>query len=129
MENAQIMLEIQKELSSVVKSMQQLTQSVGNIVAAVEKLSPTETELPKAKAKRAPVRKKVVVSNAVEEKIKSASATETVYGLIKNAAQGMNAADLMNATGFNQRKIHNITFRLKKQGRIKAVERGLYKAV
>ena len=129
MENTEIMQAIGEELVSVVKSIQQLTKSVGNIVAAVEKLSPRESVIPKAKAKRAPVRKKVVISKGDVEKIKNVSATQAVYDLIKNSRQGMNSADLMNATGFNQRKIHNITFRLKKQGRIEAVERGLYRTV
>ena len=125
MENEQILQEIQKELHSVVKSIQQLTDSVGNIVTAIEKLA--QTDSPKVKKpKRAPVRKKVVVKNGVVEKIKKIPATQIVYDIIKGSAQGIDTAALLQATGFNQRKIHNITFRLKNKGRIKSVGRGLY---
>ena len=127
MGNTQIMQDIQKELDSVVKSIQQLTDSVGNIAIAIEKL--VQTDSPKEKVKRAPVRKKVVVKNGVVERIKRIPATQIVYDLIQKSAQGMETAALMKATGFNQRKIHNITFRLKKLGRIKSEERGVYKTV
>ena len=125
MENEQILQQIQKELDSVVKSIQQLTDSVGNIAIAIEKL--VQTDSPKEKVKRAPVRKKVVVKNGIVEKIKRVPATQIVYDLIQKSAQGMETAALMKATGFNQRKIHNITFRLKNQGRIKSGGRGMYK--
>jgi len=128
MKNTPILQEIQKEIESVVNSIQQLTDSVGNIVTAVEKLA--LTDLPKATtAKRSPVRKKVVIKNGVVERIKRIPATQIVYDLIQKSAQGMETAALMKATGFNQRKIHNITFRLKKLGRIKSEERGVYKTV
>ena len=45
MKNTPILQEIQKEIESVVNSIQQLTNSVGNIVTAVEKLA--LTDLPK----------------------------------------------------------------------------------
>lgn len=127
MKNAQIQA-IQKELQLVVKSVQQLAGSIGVIVNAVEKLAQTDPPKP-AKAKRAPTRKKVVVKNGVVEKIKRIPASKIVYDMIQKSAQGMDTAALMKATGFNQRKIHNITFRLKKQGRIRSEDRGIYKLV
>ena len=126
MENEQILQEIQKEIQSIVKSIHQFANSVGNIVTAVEKL--TQTDTPKVKKpKRAPARKKVVVKNSAVEKIKRVPATQIVYDLIKKSTQGVDTASLMKATGFNQRKIHNIIFRLKQQGRIESVGRGVYK--
>lgn len=125
MKNAQIQT-IQKELQSVVKSIQQLAGSIGTILNAVEELAQADSPKP-VKAKRAPTRKKVVLKNGVVEKIKRIPASQIVYDLIRKSAQGMTTAGLMKATGFNQRKIHNITFRLKKAGRIKSGERGVYK--
>ena len=126
MENTQILQEIQKELHSVVKSIQQLSDSVGNIVTGFEKIA--QEDSPKVvKAKRAPVRKKVVVKNGIVEKIKRIPAAQIVYDIIQKSAQGVDTAALMKATGFDQRKIHNITFRLKNQGRIKSGGRGMYK--
>ena len=125
MGNKHILQQIQKELDSVVKSIHQLTDSVGNIAIAIEKL--VQTDSPKKKVKRAPARKKVVVKNGVVERIKRIPSTQIVYDIIQKSAQGMDTAALMKATGFDQRKIHNITFRLKNQGRIKSGGRGMYK--
>jgi len=125
MKNSQIVARIQKELQSVVESMQQLTDSLGTIATEVEKLAQTDSPITD-KVKRAPVRKKVLVKNGVVEKIKRIPSTKIVYDKILKSAQGMDTSSLMKATGFNQRKIHNITFRLKNQGKIKSVERGIY---
>lgn len=128
MGNTQILQQIQKELNSLVKSIQQLSDSIGTIVTAIEKL--IQTDSPKGtEAKRAPARKKVVIKHGEVVKVKRIPATQIVYDIIQKSAQGMDTEALMKATGFNQRKIHNITFRLKKQGRIKSVGRGIYKKV
>ena len=126
MENTQVLQEIQKELRSVVTSIQQLTDSVGNIATAIGKLAQPDSSKG-TQAKRAPTRKKVVMKHGVVEKIKRIPATQIVYDIIQKSAQEVDTAALMKATGFDQRKIHNITFRLKNQGRIKSGGRGMYK--
>lgn len=126
MENTHLLLEIRNELQAIVKSIQQLSDSVGNIVSAIEKRSPADVSMVN-KVNRAPVRKKVLIKHGKVEQIKRVPATKIVYDIIQNSAQGIDTAALMKATGFNQRKIHNITFRLKKQGRIRSGLRGLYK--
>jgi len=128
MGNNDLLQHIQKELHGVVRHIQQLTDSVATIVTAIEKLAEADSPTG-AQPKRAPVRKKVLVKNGVVEKVKRIPATRIVMDIIKNSRQGMNTADLMRVTGFNQRKIHNITFRLKNQGRIKSGERGVYEKV
>jgi predicted GIY-YIG superfamily endonuclease len=128
MRDTRMVKEIQKELQSVVKSLGQLTDSVANIVAAVEKLTRTDAS-ERPKAKRAPVRKIVVVKNGVVEKIKRIPATQIVYDLIRESPQGMDTAALMKATGFNQRKVHNTVFQLKKQGQITSTRRGVYRKI
>jgi putative endonuclease len=126
MKNTQILQKIQKELQSVVKSFQELGDSLANIATAVGKLA--QPDASKAtKTKRAPTRKKVVVKDGVVEKIKRIPASQIVYDIIQKSPQGIDTASLMKATKFDQRKIHNITFRLKKLGRIKTGQRGVYK--
>lgn len=126
MKHAPILQDIQKELKSVVSSIQQLADSLGNILTAVEKLnSPNSPEA--SKARRSPTRKKVVIKDGVVEKIKRIPASQIVYDIIQKSPQGIDTAGLMKATKFDQRKIHNITFRLKKLGRIATAERGIYK--
>lgn len=126
MKNTQILQDIQTELQSVVKSIQQLAGSLANMASAVEKL--VQPDSPQAtRTKRAPTRKKVVVKNGVVEKIKRIPASKIVFDIIQKSPQGIDTAGLMKATKFDQRKIHNITFRLKKLGRITTGERGVYK--
>ena len=126
MKNTQILQDIQTELQSVVKSIQQLAGSLANMATAVEKL--VQPDSPQAtRTKRAPTRKKVVVKNGVVEKIKRIPASKIVFDIIQKSPQGIDTAGLMKATKFDQRKIHNITFRLKKLGRITTGERGVYK--
>lgn len=127
MENERIQV-IQKELRSAVKSIQQLADSMGAILLALESMTEAGS-LPPAKAKRAPTRKKVVFKNGVVQKIKRIPSTQIVYDAIRGSAQGMDTTALMKSTGFDQRKIHNVIFSLKKQGRIVSPKRGIYKAV
>ena len=42
---------------------------------------------------------------------------------------GVSSADLAEKTGFDKQKLANITFRLRKQGKIKSVNRGVYTKV
>jgi hypothetical protein len=54
------------------------------------------------------------------------SATQQVLKLIAAAPEGLDTAGLSAQTGFNQRKIHNIVYKLKKQGTIQAAN-GVYR--
>lgn len=125
MKNQPILHVIQTELHALVRIIQQLTACTGKIVTAIEKLSLSDSE--PAATKRAPVRKKVIVQDGVVKKIKRIPATRMVLDLIQQSQHGKDAGALVKATGFNQQKIHNILFRLNKQGRIKRVGRGVYK--
>ena len=119
--------QISNELYSVVKNLQELTVSVGNIVAAIENMNGDKN--PQPKTKRAPVRKKVVVKNGVVETIKRVPSTKVVYDLIKKSDRGMDIAAIMKATGYDQRKVYNVTYRLKKEGKVQHAERGVYRVL
>lgn len=127
MESTKTKQQISNELYSVVKSLQKLTTSVGNIVAAIENMN--GEKMPPSKTKRAPVRKKVVVKNGVVETIKRVPSTKIVYDLLTKSAQGLDISAMIKATGYDQRKIYNITYRLKKEGKIQATDRGVYKVL
>ena len=44
----------------------------------------------------------------------------------KNGFAGASMSELMKETGFNQKKINNIVYKLKKQGKIKSERRGVF---
>ena len=64
---------------------------------------------PKAAAKKAPM-----------------TALESVYGIIKRSRGGSSFKDIQVKTGFDDKKIRNVIFRLNKMGRIERKRRGIY---
>lgn len=59
----------------------------------------------------------------------SKTAFEVVYDAIKSSEHGSDFAEIQAKTGFGEKKIRNIIFRLNKFGRIKRKNRGFYTAV
>ena len=125
MEKTNIFREMHKELQSIGQSIQQLSNSVGNIANALDRISSSApSKIPRPK--RSPERKKVVVKNGVVEKIKRIPATQIVQNIILKSAQGVDIKMLMNQTGFDKRKIYNVTAVLKQQGKIRSVGHGVF---
>ena len=82
------------------------------------------------KAKPAPAKKKAA-AKAPRKKAapkKTATAAETVLKIIVDTKDGINTADLMKKTDFDQKKIANIVYKLKKNGQINSISKGLYVA-
>jgi len=125
------MKNLKKNLQSVNKEIKALAKKVDKIVVAVGKLEkPKAAKKPKAKAvKRKPVKKTVAKKVAVKKpaaKKTTKTVIATVLATIRRSKKGVNTATLMKKTGFNERQIHNNIYKLKKQGKIKGVGRGLY---
>ena len=58
-----------------------------------------------------------------------ASATETVLELIRRSKNGIGIAEVREQTGYNDKKLRNIIFRLNKIEKIMRVSRGIYRSV
>ncbi|MBR9986079.1 MAG: hypothetical protein KFF68_09225 [Desulfosarcina sp.] len=58
-----------------------------------------------------------------------ANATETVLELIRRSKNGIGIANVREQTGYDDKKLRNIIFRLNKIEKIMRVSRGIYKAV
>lgn len=56
------------------------------------------------------------------------TALDAVLDTIKRAKQGVGFAEIQAKTGFGEKKIRNVIFRLHKTGKIKRVSRGIYTA-
>lgn len=56
-----------------------------------------------------------------------ASDTQWVAHIVRRSRKGVTAADIADKTGFDKVKIRNMIFRLKAQGKIKAISRGVFK--
>lgn len=57
---------------------------------------------------------------------KGATASDTVLESIKDFKQGAGFSDIQAKTGYNEKKLRNIIFRLNKLGKIKRKSRGVY---
>ena len=56
------------------------------------------------------------------------TAVDMVFETIKRSRKGLGFADIQAKTGFGEKKIRNIIFRLNKIGKIKRISRGIYVA-
>jgi len=54
------------------------------------------------------------------------TAVDTILGVIKRSKKGVDTTALMKKTGYNAKKVRNIIFNLKKQGKIKSEVMGIY---
>jgi 2,3-bisphosphoglycerate-independent phosphoglycerate mutase len=54
------------------------------------------------------------------------TASEIVYELVKKSDNGADYAYIEQNTGYKKKKISNILFNLKRQGKIKSVKKGVY---
>jgi predicted Rossmann fold nucleotide-binding protein DprA/Smf involved in DNA uptake len=134
------MKKLKKDLEALSKALNGLAQKVQKLQEQIDE-DAKPTKKPKAKvAKKAPVKKvaakkvavkkapakKAAPKKAVPKKAKPVTAVDTVLAIIKNSKKGVNMAALMEKTGYNQKKIANLVFKLRKQGKIKSVDRGVY---
>lgn len=56
------------------------------------------------------------------------AASDHVLGCIRRSKTGLGISDIKTKTGFDDKKIRNIIFRLNKLGKIKRINRGVYGA-
>ena len=123
------MKKLKKDLEAISKALNGLVQKVEKLQEQIGETKPTKK--PKAKAvkkkavKKAPARK-VAAKKPAPKKAKPATAVDTALAIINRYKKGVGTAALMEKTGYNQKKISNLLFKLKKQGKIKSVERGVY---
>jgi len=124
--------DLNKTLKAIHKDLTALAKKVDKLIIAVGKLEqPKVAKKSKAKVvKRKPVRKavakKVAVKKPAAKKQVEPTAADTVLGFIKRYRKGVDVSTLMKKTGFNRRKIYDNAKILKKRGKIKSMENGVY---
>jgi hypothetical protein len=139
------MTKLKKDLEAILKTLNGLVQKVQKLQEQIgEDAKPTKK--PKAKAvkakaakkaparkvavKKAPIKKvaakKAAPKKAVPKKAKPTTDVDTVFTIIKRYKKGIDTAALMEKTGYNQKKIANLVFKLRKQGKIKTSAKGVY---
>jgi len=129
---------IKRELDAITKSLKALTKRAESISEKLNKMAAAPATKTKEKAPVKTARKpaaetgKSAAGKAKKKapaKAKSATASDTVLAVIKRNKKGIDTARLKAKTGFNDTKVRNVIFRLKKQGKIKAEKKGIYVTV
>jgi len=123
------MTKLKKDLEAMSKALNGLAQKVQKLQEQLGETKPTKkpkAKAVKAKAVKKTVVKKVAVKKAAPKKATPATAVDTVFAIIKKTKKGVGMAALMEKTGYNQKKIANLVFKLRKQGKIKTVAKGVY---
>jgi hypothetical protein len=94
----------------------------------VKQKAPKPVKAVKTVKKKAPARKPAAkaTSKPTAKAASKPTASAKVYQVIGDAANGANMALLKEKTGFNDKMIANILYKLKKQNKIKSPKRGLY---
>ena len=115
-----------------------VSEGLRTIAQGMEKIAEKlEDSVPKGKAKAKPARKaaakpkkapakKTSTKKAVKTKKQPATAADAVLTIINRSKKGVNSTTLAKKTGFDNKKIANIVFKLRKQGKVKSVARGVY---
>ncbi|RZB37106.1 MAG: hypothetical protein SRB2_01610 [Desulfobacteraceae bacterium Eth-SRB2] len=105
---------LKKNLQAINREIKVLAKKVDQMIVAVGKLEKIKT----AKAK--PTKK------STTKKPAKLTAADTIFGIIKTSKKGVDVSTLMKKSSFNQKKTYNIVYKLKKQGKIKSAEKGVY---
>ena len=114
-------------LKTVVDGMKVMAQGIEVLAEKLETIAKSRMdEKPKKKAKAKPSRKVPKKPKKAVPKKKPATAIETVLKIINKSKKGVDTATLMKKTGYNQKKLANLIYKLKKQGKIKSVDKGVY---
>jgi len=125
---------LKKDLQAVNREIKALSKKVEKVIVAVDKLEKTKavkaTPVKKVVVKKPAVKAKPVRKAAVKKpaakKTTQLSAVDTALGFIKRSKKGVDTATLMKKTGFDQKKVYNIIYKLNKLGKIKSVGKGVY---
>jgi len=111
------MSQLERDLKGVAKDLKRLTQKTDKMIKQLEKSEKAQAaKKPKAKTAR----------KAVAKKPTRVSSSDTVLAIIKRSRKGIDKATLIKKTGFKDSNIRTVLYRLRKQGKIKSVGKGIY---
>ena len=106
------------------KDMQDVTKALKGLIQKVEKIQKQAEKMGVPKATKAAPAKKASIQKTTGKK--SDTAIATAFAIIGRSKIGVDTAALMEKTGFNKKKVANLVFKLKQQGKITSVGKGVY---
>ncbi len=112
-------MDLKKQLLAIKKEILSLNKKIEKLVIVADQIE-------KKKTVKAGPAGKVTRKRPATGKSGALTAVETVFRIIKRSKKGVTTATLMEKTGFNEKKIFNNIFKLKKQGKIVSKAKGVY---
>ncbi len=120
------MKEIDVFLKTVAEGMKATAQGIEALAEKLDTIAKSRAGKVKAKsARKAPSKPKKSVTKKAAP-MKPITAAETVLKIISRSKKGVSPATISEKSGFAPKKVHNIVYKLKKEGKIRGVGRGLY---
>jgi len=126
------MKELQSVLNIVSDGLKTLAKGVEAIAEKVDEGAKSQGVVKPKRKKQSTATKKVKAVKKTAQKatkkkeVKPATDGDKVLAIIGRSKKGVSTAAIMQKTGYNQKKIANIIYRLRKQQKIKSVEKGVY---
>ena len=117
---------IEKDLLAIKKEIKAVSKTIEALAKSIDSFTKANSSKPKTVRKKAPVKKKVAAEKPSAKKSAKKTDRDIVLGFIQRTKKGINTATLAKKTGFTPKKIANIVFQLKKQGKIQSPEKGVY---
>ena len=118
---------LKKDLQTVLESLKMLTQRVERMQ---KRVNATEKKQAQSKQKAKTSKAKSPAKKATAQARKTQPQREVAYGtflnIIGRSKKGVTVPQLKAKTGFNEKKIANLVYKAKKQGKIKKIGRGVY---
>ena len=112
-----------EEIKVISKLVDQLADNSTSILTkSIANRTPKKTPATKKTQSKKNAAKEIKAENLEDNR----TASDIVYELVKNSNNGANYAYIMEKTGFKRKKVANIFFNLKRQGKIKSVGKGVY---
>jgi len=109
------MKDLKKSLEKLASDLNKAAKQVENLAGKLE-----------AKTKATKPLKKTAGRTVSKKTVKQPTAADTVLGIVKRYKKGANIAAIKQKTGYDNKKIHNLVYKLKKQGKIKSETKGVY---
>ena len=106
-------MDAEKLMKAVADGFKSMSQAIDSLAGHSDNLA--KTAAPKKATKKTPSKKSA-----------KGTAIETVYGYISRARNGIDVENLIKKTGYDNKKVHNVLYKLKKQNKIKSAKRGSY---
>jgi hypothetical protein len=126
------MKELQSVLNIVSDGLKTLAKGVEAIAEKVDEVAESQGAVkpkrkkPSTATKKVKAVKKPVQKATKKKEVKSATDSDRLLEVIGRSKKGVGTAAIMQKTGYNQKKIANIVYRLRKQQKIKSVGKGVY---